>query len=278
LCRAVVRILHRAIERQLRSWQRRHGLLHAKGGGVAVIQRFCDAINLNVHVHALVLDGVFVRASTGRLAFHAAPPPAATDAAEILAASARVSIDGTAELIPGLGCSFQVCTILVPELAASGVQARRGRRVVAVDDVDRARASDGANRFEWSRHSQVGQRALAEIPPGQDRPKTIADLGGVQDASRVLGEELIPWTGSGAQARSNRRVIDHMHGARVRNPGAFGGTDHILTRNANREISGASGADDVGAVLMPELVVGGCQPGSRPVLDADRAGVPRAMR
>jgi hypothetical protein len=30
-------------------------------------------VNLNVHVHALVLDGVFARTSTGHVRFHAAP-------------------------------------------------------------------------------------------------------------------------------------------------------------------------------------------------------------
>jgi len=85
LCRAVVRLLHRAIERHLRDWARDHGLADATGGGIALIQRFGGSINVIVHVHALVLDGLFARESTGRLVFHAAPPPSATDVAEILA-------------------------------------------------------------------------------------------------------------------------------------------------------------------------------------------------
>lgn len=85
LCRAVVRILHRAIERHLRGWARAHGLPQAQSGGVAVIQRFGGSVNLNVHVHALVLDGVFARTDAGRFGFHAAPAPSTTDIAEILA-------------------------------------------------------------------------------------------------------------------------------------------------------------------------------------------------
>ncbi|MEQ1898245.1 MAG: transposase [Vicinamibacterales bacterium] len=38
------------------------------------MQRFGGALNLNVHIHALVLDGMFARAADGYLAFH----PAAT--------------------------------------------------------------------------------------------------------------------------------------------------------------------------------------------------------
>ena len=45
--------------------------VEARGGAVAVIQRFGGALNLNVHIHALVLDGVFARDDRGTLGFHA---------------------------------------------------------------------------------------------------------------------------------------------------------------------------------------------------------------
>ncbi len=86
LCRAVVRVLMRAVGRHLRAWSRERGLRDARGGGVAVIQRFGGALNLNVHVHALVLDGVYVRGHDGRLRFDAAPTPSPADVADILAA------------------------------------------------------------------------------------------------------------------------------------------------------------------------------------------------
>ena len=41
---------------------------------MAIIQRFGAALNLNVHVHALVLDGVYVE-DGGILRFHEAMPP-----------------------------------------------------------------------------------------------------------------------------------------------------------------------------------------------------------
>lgn len=86
LCRAVTRILHQAVERHLRTWARGHGVPEARGGGIAIIQRFGGSVNLNVHVHGLVLDGVCAPARSGPLRFHAAPVPSATDVAEILAA------------------------------------------------------------------------------------------------------------------------------------------------------------------------------------------------
>ena len=56
-----------------------------RSGAVAVIQRFGGALNLNVHVHALVLDGVFATDDAGALAFHPAPRLTALDVAEVLA-------------------------------------------------------------------------------------------------------------------------------------------------------------------------------------------------
>lgn len=41
-----------------------------------------------MHLHALVLDGVFARAGDGQLRFHRAPAPSAADVADVLAAIA----------------------------------------------------------------------------------------------------------------------------------------------------------------------------------------------
>ena len=40
----------------------RRGLVGARGGSVTAIQRFGGALNANVHVHALIFDGVYIRA------------------------------------------------------------------------------------------------------------------------------------------------------------------------------------------------------------------------
>ncbi len=56
-----------------------------RGGAVAIVQRFGGALNLNVHVHALVLDGVFARDGADALAFHPVPRLTALDVAEVLA-------------------------------------------------------------------------------------------------------------------------------------------------------------------------------------------------
>ena len=58
---------------------------------VTVIQRFGSGLQLNVHLHTRVLDGVFSDARPGGLTFHPTPPPSDEDVAQALATvSARV--------------------------------------------------------------------------------------------------------------------------------------------------------------------------------------------
>jgi hypothetical protein len=58
----VVELFVRAVLGSLRRSARRNGVSGGRGA-VALIQRFGAALNLNVHVHALVLDGVYVDGS-----------------------------------------------------------------------------------------------------------------------------------------------------------------------------------------------------------------------
>ena len=75
----------RAVLGFLRARARDGGVADGRGGAVAVIQRFGGALNLNVHVHALVLDGVFAKDGSGVVGFHPTPRLTALDVAEVLA-------------------------------------------------------------------------------------------------------------------------------------------------------------------------------------------------
>ena len=57
---------------------------HALCRAVVFVQRFGAALNLNVHFHALVLDGVFAENAGGGVAFRALPPPRDDDVAAAL--------------------------------------------------------------------------------------------------------------------------------------------------------------------------------------------------
>jgi hypothetical protein len=85
LCRAVVGVYMRAVLGDLRRRARMQGLRDGRSGGVAILQRFGAALNLNVHVHALILDGVYVDDAAGGLSFHALEAPNEDAMARVLA-------------------------------------------------------------------------------------------------------------------------------------------------------------------------------------------------
>src|SRR5690606_39792072 len=67
-------IFVRAVFASLRRRARSHwGIARSQGGAVTFVQRFGDALNLNVHFHSLVLDGVYARTPEGRLRFYVLP-------------------------------------------------------------------------------------------------------------------------------------------------------------------------------------------------------------
>jgi len=70
----VLGVVYRAISGHL---IRQAGLTRASAvtGAVTLIQRFGSALNLNVHFHLLVLDGVYRRDGEGRLVFVPVPAP-----------------------------------------------------------------------------------------------------------------------------------------------------------------------------------------------------------
>ena len=85
LCRAVLGVAVRAILGFYRQKARRRGARDGRSGAVTVIQRFGGGLQLNVHFHALLLDGVFGEGSDGTLEFHAAEAPSDEDVARLLA-------------------------------------------------------------------------------------------------------------------------------------------------------------------------------------------------
>ena len=56
---------------------------------MAILQRFGAALNLNVHVHALVLDGVFAADRVRGLRFHETGPPSDEEMDAVLVVTVR---------------------------------------------------------------------------------------------------------------------------------------------------------------------------------------------
>jgi hypothetical protein len=80
LSRAVLRVYTRVL---LDVYAR--GVPGGRTGSVTVMQRAGSGLNVNLHFHTLVLDGVFTEAPGGALAFHPAPGPSDAEVAAALA-------------------------------------------------------------------------------------------------------------------------------------------------------------------------------------------------
>ena len=72
---AMDRIFIEEIGRFYRARADRAGLLDSRTGAVTFVQRFGGSLNLHVHLHVVVPDGVFTRFEEERSDFHGAPPP-----------------------------------------------------------------------------------------------------------------------------------------------------------------------------------------------------------
>ena len=70
--RAVARLFAESIARRQRAIAKISG---AQIGAITFPQRFGGSLNLNVHMHVVVLDGVYSKADDGPPTFHPTPPP-----------------------------------------------------------------------------------------------------------------------------------------------------------------------------------------------------------
>jgi len=84
LTRAVLAVYSRALLGFYRRQANRNGIRDGRTGMLTVIQRFGSGLNLNVHFHTLVFDGVFRRTGAGGLAFHPACPPRDAEVVQVL--------------------------------------------------------------------------------------------------------------------------------------------------------------------------------------------------
>lgn len=101
-CRAVLGVYARVLLAFYARTAQSHGIQDGQTGTVTVIQRFGSGLQLNVHMHTLVLDGVFSEARPGQLTFHPALPPSDEDVTQVLTTvNARVGQLLEASLSPG---------------------------------------------------------------------------------------------------------------------------------------------------------------------------------
>ncbi len=97
LCRAVAKTAIQEICRFQRLHARRtlglSSTRQALTGAMVAVQRFGSALNLNIHFHALVLDGVYVLDAFGHPAFEQLKPPTLDDLNHLAARIAQAVLD-----------------------------------------------------------------------------------------------------------------------------------------------------------------------------------------
>jgi hypothetical protein len=90
LTSAVLGVFVRTVFASLRRRARQQwGVTHGQCGAVTFVQRFGDALNLNVHFHSLLLDGVYTARPTRAPRFHPLPPPDDEEVARVIGQLAR---------------------------------------------------------------------------------------------------------------------------------------------------------------------------------------------
>jgi hypothetical protein len=178
LCRAVAGVFVRSVLRVLRDRARDDGVERGRGGAVVVIQRFGGALNLNVYLHALVLDGVFA-GPPGRQTFHTIRGLTSIDAEEVLAAieplvTRRVRSSGAADDEGMADDPWILDAPLLAGLAAASVQGvtalapRSGRRPARLGPiVAAARAEPWVAESCAARGNGFSLHADLVVPAGQ---------------------------------------------------------------------------------------------------------------
>jgi hypothetical protein len=81
---ALGRIFVETIFASYRARAKRDGVLGAQCGAINFVQRFGSSLNLNVHFHVVVLDGVFTREPEAGVVFLPAPPPTRDELSQIV--------------------------------------------------------------------------------------------------------------------------------------------------------------------------------------------------
>lgn len=122
----------------LSTWQRKRGRsLGAEGatGTVTFVQRFGSALQLNIHFHAVVPDGVFVPGDDGAVSFARLSPPTDEDVELLLHRTAtrvlRLLKGVLGDDEPELDALAELCAASMAARSSTGDQAATPKRLTA---------------------------------------------------------------------------------------------------------------------------------------------------
>jgi hypothetical protein len=219
--RAFLRALFAALRRRARD---RWGTTRGQCGAVSFIQRCGSALNLNLHFHTLVLDGVYTRHAGAPNHFLPLPPPSADEVARVLAGTARRIARLLEQRADGDDDALARDEPLLAALAAASLRRRiatgphvgeRWRRLG-----DRVEPQDGDIDPEASRRvpQHAGMSLHADVAvPARDRHR-------LERLCRYVARP--PLAHDRLEARSDGRLALHLK-TRWRD-----GTTHVLMERA----------------------------------------------
>jgi hypothetical protein len=144
---ALARMFVEATFATYRARAKHAGIEGAQCGSVLCVQRF-GSLNLNVHFHTLVLDGVFTRDLQGRVLFHPAPPPGPRELGAIVERTCRKATawlrrrgyldDGLSGQRPEAQSALDACAAVAMQRGQLATLARPGDADAADEDHERA--------------------------------------------------------------------------------------------------------------------------------------------
>jgi hypothetical protein len=174
---ALARTFVEAIFASYRARAKGDGIHGAECGSVLCVQRF-GSLNLNVHFHVLVLDGVFTRDPRARAIFHPASAPTVADLSAIVERTRRRAstwlrrrgfLDERAlderSQEPEAQTALDACAAVAMRRGQVATLARPGAADAA--DEDHEQAPDKAAVAVDSEGCKVGARRRARLSPGR---------------------------------------------------------------------------------------------------------------
>ena len=86
MLRIFVQVVFSSLRRRAR---KRTGIQKGQCGAVTFVQRFGGSLNLNIHLHSLVLDGIYYVDAKQQIRFRRLPPPSDSEVKHITERIAR---------------------------------------------------------------------------------------------------------------------------------------------------------------------------------------------
>jgi hypothetical protein len=147
---ALGRIFVEAIFASYRMRARRRSLERTQCGAINFVQRFGSSLNLNVHFHVILVDGVWTRSTDSRVQFHAAAPPSHAELAAIVErvrarALAWLRGNGHIDELPAEERSQEPTAQTALEACAAIAMARGQTRILGADQ-ERDESDHGSGR------------------------------------------------------------------------------------------------------------------------------------